>query len=74
MAAAAAAHAAAPLYHLVPEAAWRAAKEEGGGIYTPPTYAQDGFTHLTADPKLLLGVANHFAVAGPFVRRREADT
>jgi len=28
--------------------------------YTPPTYTQDGFTHLTADPNLLLKVANHF--------------
>jgi len=28
--------------------------------YFPPTYAQDGFTHLTAEPALLMDVANHF--------------
>ena len=32
----------------------------GGGTYYPPTYEQDGFIHLTADPLKLLGVANHF--------------
>lgn len=32
------------------------------------TITQDGFTHLTADPALLLSVANHFYVAseGPW--------
>ena len=29
-------------------------------MYYPPTYAQDGFTHATADPKYLLTVGNHF--------------
>jgi uncharacterized protein (DUF952 family) len=28
--------------------------------YYPPTYAQDGFIHLTKNPSLLLPVANHF--------------
>lgn len=36
------------LYHLVPAAAWRAAKEANDAkAYFPPSYAQDGFTHLT---------------------------
>ena len=26
----------------------------------PPTYEVDGFTHATADPSFLIGVANHF--------------
>lgn len=49
----------ATLYHLVPQAAWEAAKASGG-LYFPPTYAQDGFTHLCADADSLLGIANHF--------------
>ena len=31
-----------------------------GKTYYPPTYAEDGFTHATADPSKLLDVANHF--------------
>ncbi|KAL4419496.1 hypothetical protein ABPG77_002282 [Micractinium sp. CCAP 211/92] len=38
------------LFHMVPAAAWTACLE----------YQQDGFIHLTADPALLLPVANHF--------------
>jgi hypothetical protein len=29
-------------------------------VYFPPTYHQDGFTHATANPSKLLGVANYF--------------
>jgi uncharacterized protein (DUF952 family) len=43
----------------LPQAAWEQCLASGTP-YTPPTYAQDGFIHLTADPALLLQVANHF--------------
>lgn len=44
-----------PLYHLVPLAQWEAAKA-GDGRYFPTTYEQDGFTHLSDNPSLLLGI------------------
>lgn len=50
------------LYHMVPVAQWQecvASKQP----YFPPTYQQDGFIHLTAEPSLLLTVANHFYTA-----------
>lgn len=46
----------AALYHLVQLAGWRT-DQASGTPYYPPTYAQDGFIHLTADPALLLTVA-----------------
>ena len=52
------------LYHLAPVAAWAAAVAAGGG-YFPATYAADGFIHLTAQPALLIGVANHFYKGEP---------
>lgn len=52
------------LYHLAPVPRWRAAAasaaEGGEGLYFPETYAQDGFTHLTADPSFLIAVGNSF--------------
>ena len=47
------------LYHLVAKSEWKAATDKGVEYY-PPTYAADGFVHLTANPSLLLEVANHF--------------
>jgi len=47
------------LFHLVQADLWWAAVD-GGVDYFPPTYQQDGFTHATANPDLLLNVANHF--------------
>lgn len=47
------------LYHLVPQSKWQECKK-AGKQYLPPTYAQDGFIHLTKEPELLLPVANHF--------------
>ncbi|MEM7282821.1 MAG: DUF952 domain-containing protein [Pseudomonadota bacterium] len=47
------------LYHLIQADLWYAALNEDS-LYFPPTYAQDGFTHATANPELLLNVANHF--------------
>jgi len=47
------------IYHLVQKHLWEACKAEGKTYY-PPSYDQDGFTHATADPKYLIGVANHF--------------
>lgn len=48
------------LYHLAPAARWAAVAAEGGEDYKPETYDVDGFTHLTADPSLLLTVGNSF--------------
>ena len=47
------------LFHLVQADLWAAAVAEAS-VYLPPTYAQDGFTHGTANPTRLLLVANHF--------------
>mmetsp|Transcript_22891 Transcript_22891/g.58383 ORF Transcript_22891/g.58383 Transcript_22891/m.58383 type:complete len:144 (-) Transcript_22891:346-777(-) len=54
----------APLYHLVAADLWSEAKQQGKS-YFPPTYAQDGFIHLTADPEFLLGVGNRFYKNSP---------
>ncbi|GIL50054.1 hypothetical protein Vafri_6355 [Volvox africanus] len=58
----------APLYHMVQKELWVAAKESNQP-YFPPTYDQDGFIHLTADPAFLLGIGNHFyrSVRGDFL-------
>eukprot|EP00887_Chlorella_sp_A99_P007835 scaffold20.g7835.t1 len=53
---------AGPLYHMAEVERWRDFQARGEA-YLPPTYEQDGFIHLTADPSLLLTVANHFYVA-----------
>jgi len=47
------------IYHLVQTPLWEKCKKTGETYY-PPTYESDGFTHATADPSKLLGVANHF--------------
>lgn len=47
------------IYHLVQKPLWEACKANGTTYY-PPTYEEDGFTHATADPSKLIGVANHF--------------
>ncbi len=47
------------LFHLVQAELWYQALEDES-LYFPPTYEQDGFTHATANPDLLLNVANHF--------------
>lgn len=52
-------HAHTDIYHLVQKPLWEQHKA-AGSVYFPPTYEQDGFTHATADPSKLLGVANHF--------------
>ena len=49
----------ARIYHLVQAALWQQAIDSDTA-YFPPTYAQDGFIHATAQPALLLEVANHF--------------
>ncbi|MEM8546712.1 MAG: DUF952 domain-containing protein [Pseudomonadota bacterium] len=52
------------LFHLVQAELWDAAVA-GDTTYFPPTYEQDGFTHATANPDLLLNVANHFYTEVP---------
>ena len=47
------------LYHMCPKSTWDDCKATNTPYY-PPTYHQDGFIHLTGDPKLLIQVANHF--------------
>ena len=48
------------VFHLVQAELWQATLSTEGGIYYPPTYEVDGFTHGTANPAKLLVVANHF--------------
>ena len=52
------------LFHLIQADLWQAALD-GDTTYFPPTYEQDGFTHATANPELLLNVANHFYTEVP---------
>ncbi|MBX2847960.1 MAG: DUF952 domain-containing protein [Acidiferrobacterales bacterium] len=47
------------LFHLVQAELWQSAVSSDTTYY-PPTYEQDGFTHATANPEMLLNVANHF--------------
>lgn len=47
------------LYHLVQESEWVSVRDANEPYY-PATYDKDGFIHLTADPTLLIGVANLF--------------
>ncbi len=47
------------VYHLVQARLWEPVVE-AGGVYYPPTYEVDGFTHGTSNPDKLLSVANHF--------------
>lgn len=52
------------LFHLIQADLWTAAVDSDSAYY-PPTYEQDGFTHATANPALLLNVANHFYTEVP---------
>lgn len=47
------------IYHLIQADLWEQATSTNT-FYYPPTYEQDGFTHGTANPDMLLNVANHF--------------
>ena len=47
-------------FHLSQAELWQATLAKEDGIYYPPTYDVDGFTHGTANPAKLLVVANHF--------------
>ena len=47
------------VFHLVQSELWQRT-ESTGDMYFPPTYEVDGFTHATANPDMLLPVANHF--------------
>ncbi|MEL6870454.1 MAG: DUF952 domain-containing protein [Pseudomonadota bacterium] len=51
------------IYHLVSADVWRDIGVQD--IYYPATYEQDGFVHATADPGLLLAVANNFYRSNP---------
>ena len=48
------------IFHLVQAKLWQSTVSANGGVYYPPTYDLDGFTHGTANPDKLLVVANHF--------------
>ena len=47
------------IYHMCIDTDF-ASQTQAKSIYFPPTYEQDGFVHATADPLLLIGVANNF--------------
>merc|ERR1719166_465972 len=46
-------------YHLIQSKIWEKCKADNETYY-PPTYDQDGFTHLTEDASLLIEVGNQF--------------
>lgn len=50
--------AAAPIYHMTPRSLW----EEQAALpgFAPPSLADEGFIHCTAEPDRLLLVANRF--------------
>ena len=48
------------IYHMCLESRCNEMLASESGLYFPPTYGVDGFIHATADPKLLIDVANHF--------------
>ena len=56
------------LYHLVPEAEWLACAKQAKP-YFPATYEQDGFTHLSDTPSVLLSIGNAFykSIEGAFI-------
>ena len=56
------------LYHLVPEAEWLASAKQAKP-YFPATYEQDGFTHLSDTPSVLLSIGNAFykSIEGAFI-------
>ena len=60
------------IYHLVQTPLWEACKANGTTYY-PPTYAADGFTHATADPSKLIGVANHFKPSSDWLAQDDAQ-
>lgn len=47
------------LYHLIQKPLWESTRASGQP-YLPPTHADDGFTHATANEAALITVANHF--------------
>lgn len=59
------------IYHLIQKPLWEACKAKGE-VYYPPTYEVDGFTHATADPAFLIGVANHVRLWKASSRRDRA--
>jgi uncharacterized protein (DUF952 family) len=63
-----AAQSATTLYHLLPAAEWEAS-QAAGKLYTPRTYAADGFVHLSADADALVDIGNHFygSIPGDFL-------
>lgn len=47
------------VFHMVQAKLWDETVASGG-VYYPPTYEADGFTHGTSNPEKLMNVANHF--------------
>jgi uncharacterized protein (DUF952 family) len=47
------------IYHMAVRSFYEEQTKDGS-LYFPPTYAQDGFVHATADPKMLLSIGTHF--------------
>ncbi len=55
------------IYHMTPEAMWDAQRDKPH--FAPPSLAEEGFIHCTAEPEKLLQVANRFYrdISGPFI-------
>ena len=47
-------------FHLVPTPLWEAHAAAGGGDWTPPRYAAEGFVHLSYAPQLAGTLGAHF--------------
>lgn len=47
-----------PIFHLLPYAAWQAAKPHG--VYAPESLDREGFVHFSGDKTTLLAVANAY--------------
>lgn len=48
------------VYHMCEVERFNAFFNKISGEYFPPTFEQDGFIHATANPSILMEIANHF--------------
>lgn len=55
------------IYHMTPQAVWDAQRNQPS--FAPASLATEGFIHCTAEPELLLQVANRFyrEIPGTFI-------
>lgn len=63
----------APIYHMTPRSLWE--EQAASPAFAPPSLADEGFIHCTAEPDRLLLVANRFYrdLPGAFIIVRVAS-